>query len=207
MCVMTIAMSSPVWQMKPSISKPLQIAFATSPSTVAIMREDGFVCPPTEPTSALMTERVSLMSIPPRSAAQRLGACCAGARRCSFAERNVRCSVWFHGCHSWSKSLASSGVLGLGDVCYSAADPGISGLAANGSEMTRVTHMRQRGSKFLQRKSTFATTADHAVDNELFRGPRQGYRFSLAARDAQSRLAPRNPGRGSVEVRSAWTVL
>jgi hypothetical protein len=27
------------------------------------MREDGFVCAPTEPTSALMTERVSLMSI------------------------------------------------------------------------------------------------------------------------------------------------
>src|SRR6266403_3603051 len=75
---MTIAMSSPVWQMKPSISRPLQIAFATSPTTVAIMREDGFVCPPTEPTSALMTERVSLMSIPPTRAAQRLGACRAG---------------------------------------------------------------------------------------------------------------------------------
>src|SRR5258706_8386082 len=66
--------------MKPSISRPLQIAFATSPPTVAIMREDGFVCPPTEPTSALMTERVSLMSISPIRAAQHLGlgACCAG---------------------------------------------------------------------------------------------------------------------------------
>jgi hypothetical protein len=37
--------------------------------TVAIMRADGFVCPPTEPTSALMTERVSLMSISPNRAA------------------------------------------------------------------------------------------------------------------------------------------
>jgi hypothetical protein len=78
---MMIAMSSPVWQTKPSIKRPLQIAFATSPSTAAIMREDGFVCPPIEPTSALITERVSLMSIPPSSTTQRLGlgACCAGA--------------------------------------------------------------------------------------------------------------------------------
>jgi hypothetical protein len=78
---MMIAMSSPVWQTKLSISRPLSIAFATSPSTVAIMRADGFVCPPTEPTSALMTERVSLMSIPSDQPAQRLGlgAYCAGA--------------------------------------------------------------------------------------------------------------------------------
>src|SRR6516165_7219625 len=58
-------MSSPVWQTKPSIKRPSSIAFATSPSTVVIKRADGFVCPPTEPTSALMTERVSLMSIYP----------------------------------------------------------------------------------------------------------------------------------------------
>jgi hypothetical protein len=74
-----IAMSSPVWQTKPSIKTPLSIAFATSSLTVAIMRADGFVCPPMEPTSALMTETVSLMSASPR-AAQHLGlsACCAG---------------------------------------------------------------------------------------------------------------------------------
>ena len=35
-CVMMIAMSSPVWQTKPSTSRPSPIAFATSPSTVAI---------------------------------------------------------------------------------------------------------------------------------------------------------------------------
>jgi hypothetical protein len=85
-----IAMSSPVWQTKPSIKRPLQIAFATSPPTVAIMRVDGFVCPPMEPTSALMTERVSLMSIPPR-AAQRLGlgARCAGATALLNRGKNV----------------------------------------------------------------------------------------------------------------------
>jgi hypothetical protein len=31
-------MSSPVWQTKPSIKRPSSIAFATSPSTVAIKR-------------------------------------------------------------------------------------------------------------------------------------------------------------------------
>lgn len=93
-CVLMIAMSSPVWQMKPSISRPLQIALATSPSTVAIMREDGFVCPPTEPTSALMTERVSIMSVSPISAARRLRL--RRARRCSFADKNVRRSDRFH---------------------------------------------------------------------------------------------------------------
>src|SRR2546430_4130840 len=60
---MMIAMSSPVWQTKASISRPSQIAFATSPWTAAIMRVDGFVWPPTEPMSALMTERVSRMSV------------------------------------------------------------------------------------------------------------------------------------------------
>ena len=51
--------------------EPFSIAFATSPSTVSIMRADGFVCPPTEPMSALMTERVSLMSISPDRATPR----------------------------------------------------------------------------------------------------------------------------------------
>ena len=67
-----------VFQSGPSRARQMQ---ATAPPIiVAIMRAEGCVGPPTEPTSASMTERVSLMSIPPSSTAQRLGlgACCAG---------------------------------------------------------------------------------------------------------------------------------
>lgn len=82
-----------VFQSGPSRARQMQ---ATAPPIiVAIMRAEGCVCPPTEPTSASMTERVSLTSIPPRehsSTPRPRRLLRRGLRRCSFAEKNVcRC--------------------------------------------------------------------------------------------------------------------
>jgi hypothetical protein len=89
--VMMIAISSPVWQMKPSINRPLQIAFATSPSTVAIMREDGFVWP-TDRANVSLDDRKSELhehSSPRTVSASASALAAPGARRCSFPETSV----------------------------------------------------------------------------------------------------------------------
>src|SRR3972149_2457769 len=60
-----MAMSSPVWVTRPSSTSRPWIASASRARTVSSMRSDGRVCPPIEPTSALMTESVTFTAGPP----------------------------------------------------------------------------------------------------------------------------------------------
>src|SRR6266545_4621767 len=54
--LMMMAMSSPVWVTRPSWTMSRR-----RPRTVSSIRAEGLVCPPIEPTSALITESVTFM--------------------------------------------------------------------------------------------------------------------------------------------------
>ena len=104
---MMIAMSSPVWQTKPSISRPSPIAFATSPSTARHHACRRFRMP-ADGADVSLDDRKSESHEHSLRPAQRGASALAapGRRRCSFAEKNVLCSVRFHKCPSFSKARA-----------------------------------------------------------------------------------------------------